>query len=40
MRIAATVSAIEHDFRVDLATLALGGALVAWLLVTFTRGKP
>ena len=36
----ALVSAIEPDIRVDLATLALGGAMVAWLLVTFTRGKP
>ena len=40
-RPAATASAIEHDVqRVDLATLALGGALVAWLLITFARGKP
>ena len=31
--------AIEPDPRVDLATLALGGALVAWLLLTFQRGK-
>ena len=36
----ALVSAIEPDIRVDLATLALGGAMVAWLLVTFTRDKP
>jgi UDP-N-acetylmuramyl pentapeptide phosphotransferase/UDP-N-acetylglucosamine-1-phosphate transferase len=36
----ALVSAIEPDARVDLATLALGGALVAWLLGTFARGKP
>jgi UDP-N-acetylmuramyl pentapeptide phosphotransferase/UDP-N-acetylglucosamine-1-phosphate transferase len=36
----ALVSAIEPDLRVDLATLALGGALVAWLLVMFARGKP
>jgi UDP-N-acetylmuramyl pentapeptide phosphotransferase/UDP-N-acetylglucosamine-1-phosphate transferase len=36
----ALVSAIEPDIRVDFATLALGGALVAWLLVTFARGKP
>ncbi len=36
----ALVSAIEPDTRVDLATVALGGALVAWLLVTFARGKP
>lgn len=35
----ALVSAIEPDPRVDLATLALGGALVAWLLGTFSRGK-
>jgi UDP-N-acetylmuramyl pentapeptide phosphotransferase/UDP-N-acetylglucosamine-1-phosphate transferase len=36
----ALVSAIEPDIRVDLAALALGGAMVAWLLVTFTREKP
>jgi UDP-N-acetylmuramyl pentapeptide phosphotransferase/UDP-N-acetylglucosamine-1-phosphate transferase len=36
----ALVSAIEPDIRVEFATLALGGALVAWLLVTFARGKP
>ena len=35
----ALVSAIEPDPRVDLASLALGGALVAWLLLTFARGK-
>lgn len=35
----ALVSAIEPDPRVDLATLALGGALVAWLLMTFARSK-
>lgn len=35
----ALVSAIEPDPRVDLATLALGGALVAWMLLTFARGK-
>ena len=35
----ALVSAIEPDWRVDLATLALGGALVAWVLLTFQRGK-
>jgi UDP-N-acetylmuramyl pentapeptide phosphotransferase/UDP-N-acetylglucosamine-1-phosphate transferase len=35
----ALVSAIEPDWRVDLATLALGGALVAWLLGTFARGR-
>ena len=38
--ILALVSAIEPDLRVDLATLAFGGALVAWLLITFARGKP
>src|SRR4029077_9351364 len=31
----ALVIAIEPDPRVDIATLALGGALVAWLLLTF-----
>jgi UDP-N-acetylmuramyl pentapeptide phosphotransferase/UDP-N-acetylglucosamine-1-phosphate transferase len=35
----ALVSAIEPDPRVDLATLALGGALVAWVLLSFARGK-
>jgi UDP-N-acetylmuramyl pentapeptide phosphotransferase/UDP-N-acetylglucosamine-1-phosphate transferase len=35
----ALVSAIEPDPLVDIATLALGGALVAWLLLTFARGK-
>jgi UDP-N-acetylmuramyl pentapeptide phosphotransferase/UDP-N-acetylglucosamine-1-phosphate transferase len=35
----ALVSAIEPDPRVDVATLALGSALVAWLLLTFARGK-
>ncbi len=35
----AMVSAIEPDPLVDLAALALGGALVAWLLLTFARGK-
>jgi UDP-N-acetylmuramyl pentapeptide phosphotransferase/UDP-N-acetylglucosamine-1-phosphate transferase len=40
LAILALVSAIEPDLRVDLATLALGGALVAWLLGTFARGKP
>ena len=35
----ALVSAIEPDPRVDLATFALGSALVAWLLLTFARGK-
>jgi len=36
----ALVTAIEPDSRVDLVTIALGGALVAWLLLTFARGKP
>ena len=40
LAVLALVSAIEPDLRVDLAALALGGALVAWLLVTFARGKP
>ena len=40
LAILALVSAIEPDLRVDLATLALGGALVAWLLITVARGKP
>ena len=40
LAILALVSAIEPDLRVDLATLALGGAMVAWLLITFARGKP
>src|SRR5256714_1725917 len=35
----ALVTAIEPDPRVELATVALGGALVAWLLLTFARGK-
>ena len=35
----ALVSVIEPDARVDVATLALGGALVAWVLLTFARGK-
>jgi len=35
----ALVSAIEPDARVDAATLALGSALVAWLLLIFARGK-
>ena len=35
----ALVSAIEPDPRVDLATFALGSSLVAWLLLTFARGK-
>jgi UDP-N-acetylmuramyl pentapeptide phosphotransferase/UDP-N-acetylglucosamine-1-phosphate transferase len=35
----ALVSAIEPDPLVDLATLALGGALVAWVLLSFARGK-
>ena len=39
LAVLALVSAIEPDPRVDLAALALGGALVAWLLLTFLRGK-
>ncbi|MEJ0077653.1 MAG: glycosyltransferase family 4 protein [Alphaproteobacteria bacterium] len=35
----ALITAIEPDPYVDLATVALGGALVAWLLITFQRGK-
>jgi UDP-N-acetylmuramyl pentapeptide phosphotransferase/UDP-N-acetylglucosamine-1-phosphate transferase len=35
----ALITAIEPDPRVDLATIALGGSLVAWLLLTFQRGK-
>src|SRR4051794_26680230 len=35
----ALITAIEPDPGVDLATVALGGALVAWLLLTFQRGK-
>ena len=35
----ALVTAIEPDPRVDVATIALGAALVAWLLLTFQRGK-
>ena len=35
----ALITAIEPDPRVDLATVALGGAMVAWLLLTFQRGK-
>jgi hypothetical protein len=35
----ALVSAIEPDPTVDLAALALGSALVAWVLLTFARGK-
>jgi UDP-N-acetylmuramyl pentapeptide phosphotransferase/UDP-N-acetylglucosamine-1-phosphate transferase len=35
----ALVSAIEPDPLVDISALALGGALVAWLLLTFARGK-
>jgi UDP-N-acetylmuramyl pentapeptide phosphotransferase/UDP-N-acetylglucosamine-1-phosphate transferase len=35
----AVISAVEPDPHVDLATLALGGALVAWLLMTFARSK-
>jgi UDP-N-acetylmuramyl pentapeptide phosphotransferase/UDP-N-acetylglucosamine-1-phosphate transferase len=39
LAVLALVSAIEPDLRVDLATLALGGAMVAWLLTTFARSK-
>jgi UDP-N-acetylmuramyl pentapeptide phosphotransferase/UDP-N-acetylglucosamine-1-phosphate transferase len=35
----ALITAIEPDPGVDLVTVSLGGALVAWLLVTFERGK-
>ena len=35
----ALITAIEPDPLVDVATIALGGALVAWLLLTFQRGK-
>ncbi len=35
----ALVSAMEPDITVDIAVLAIGGALVAWLLITFHRGK-
>ena len=35
----ALITAIEPDPRVDFATVALGGALVAWVLLTFQRGK-
>lgn len=35
----ALITAIEPDPHVDLVTVALGGALVAWLLLTFQRGK-
>jgi len=35
----ALITAIEPDPRVDIATIALGGSLVAWLLLTFARGK-
>jgi UDP-N-acetylmuramyl pentapeptide phosphotransferase/UDP-N-acetylglucosamine-1-phosphate transferase len=35
----ALVSAIEPDPRVDLATLALGSAMVGWLLTTFSRSR-
>jgi UDP-N-acetylmuramyl pentapeptide phosphotransferase/UDP-N-acetylglucosamine-1-phosphate transferase len=35
----ALITAIEPDPRVDVATIALGGSLVAWLLLTFQRGK-
>src|SRR3954469_22138001 len=39
LAVLALVSAMEPDLRVDLATLALGGAMVAWLLTTFARSK-
>jgi UDP-N-acetylmuramyl pentapeptide phosphotransferase/UDP-N-acetylglucosamine-1-phosphate transferase len=39
LAVLALVSAIEPDPRVDIATLALGSALAAWLLLTFARGK-
>jgi UDP-N-acetylmuramyl pentapeptide phosphotransferase/UDP-N-acetylglucosamine-1-phosphate transferase len=39
LAVLALITAIEPDPRVDLATVALGGALVAWLLLTFQRGK-
>src|SRR5947209_5442840 len=39
LAVLALVSAIEPDPRVDIATFALGSALVAWLLLTFARGK-
>jgi len=39
LAVLALVSAIEPDPRVDVATVALGSALVAWLLLTFARGK-
>jgi len=35
----ALITAIEPDPHVDLVTVILGGALVAWLLVSFERGK-
>jgi UDP-N-acetylmuramyl pentapeptide phosphotransferase/UDP-N-acetylglucosamine-1-phosphate transferase len=35
----ALITAIEPDPRIDLINVTLGGALVAWLLVTFERGK-
>jgi UDP-N-acetylmuramyl pentapeptide phosphotransferase/UDP-N-acetylglucosamine-1-phosphate transferase len=35
----ALITAIEPDPHVDLVTVTLGGALVAWLLLTFERGK-
>jgi UDP-N-acetylmuramyl pentapeptide phosphotransferase/UDP-N-acetylglucosamine-1-phosphate transferase len=35
----ALITAIEPDPHVDLVTVTLGGALVAWLLLTFQRGK-
>jgi UDP-N-acetylmuramyl pentapeptide phosphotransferase/UDP-N-acetylglucosamine-1-phosphate transferase len=35
----AIVSAIEPDPRVDLATLALGSAMVGWMLTAFARSR-
>jgi UDP-N-acetylmuramyl pentapeptide phosphotransferase/UDP-N-acetylglucosamine-1-phosphate transferase len=35
----ALVSVAEPDILVDMAALSLGGALVAWQLITFARGK-
>jgi UDP-N-acetylmuramyl pentapeptide phosphotransferase/UDP-N-acetylglucosamine-1-phosphate transferase len=35
----ALITAIEPDPRIDLINVTFGGALVAWLLVTFERGK-
>jgi UDP-N-acetylmuramyl pentapeptide phosphotransferase/UDP-N-acetylglucosamine-1-phosphate transferase len=35
----ALITVIEPDASIDLINVTLGGALVAWLLVTFERGK-